>query len=146
MQSKMKHSAFASGNGGFTYIEALAALSVAALIMTAMPAAISYFASMSDYGHDFEADFFVLDITDIYKESEKITVSSVGTSVSFDDGKKVISYRRAGNRIIRSVDGSGFITVMYGVKKFDISDEGADVRLDIESENGEFNETFTFKK
>lgn len=142
----MKHFVCASGSGGFTYMEALAALSVAAVIMTAMPAAISYFASMSDYGHDFEADFFVLDITDVYKESEKITVSSAGTSVSFDDGKKVISYRRAGDRIIRSVDGSGFVTVMFGVKKFDIRDEGTHARLDIESENGEFNETFAFKK
>ncbi len=142
----MKHFVCASGSGGFTYMEALAALSVAALIMTAMPAAISYFASMSDADHDFEADFFVLDITDVYKKSEKITVSRTATSISFDDGKKVISYRRAGDRIIRSVDGSGFVTVMFGVKKFDIGDEKDHARLEIEGENGEFNETFTFKK
>src|SRR5699024_10130947 len=142
----MDHLVYAAGNGGFRYMEALAVLSVAAMIMMVMPATVSYFSSMNDYGHEFEADFFILDITDVYKASEKITVSSDGASISFDDDKKVISYRRAGGRIIRSVDGSGFITVMFGVKKFDIRDEEIHARLYIETENGEFNETFTFEQ
>src|SRR5699024_3286955 len=104
------------------------------------------FSSMNDYGHDFEADFFILDITEVYKASEKITVSSDGASISFDDDKKVIRYRRAGGRIIRRVEGSGSITLVLAANNCDIRDEELHARLDIETENGEFNETFTFEK
>ncbi|SFK59260.1 ComGF family competence protein [Salinicoccus halodurans] len=133
-------------NGGFTYIEALAALSVAALIMSAMPAAISYFETLDEYTHDFEADFFVLDITDVYNENNKTAVSSTGFSINFENDKRTVSYRKSGDRIIRSVDGSGFVTVMFGVENFNIKDSGKEVNLTVETENGDFNETFTFKK
>lgn len=133
-------------NRGFTYIEALAVLSVAAFIMSAMPATISYFESLDKYTHDFEADFFVLDITDVYQESEDTQVYATVSSISFENDKRTISYRKSGNRIIRSVDGSGFITVMFGVKTFNIQEDSEQVRLTIDTENGDFNEIFTFKK
>lgn len=133
-------------NSGFTYMEALAALSVAALIMSAMPAAMSYFETLDEHTHDFEPDFFVLDITDVYKENGKMKVSSSASSITFDNDKRSVNYRRSGNRIIRSIDGSGFVTVMFGVKNFDIKDSSGEVSLTVETENGEFNETFIFKK
>ncbi|WP_411844327.1 competence type IV pilus minor pilin ComGF [Salinicoccus sp. HZC-1] len=133
-------------NGGFTYIEALASLSIAALIMSAMPAALSYFKTLDGYTHDFEVDFFVLDITDVYKESDKILVPSTASFVSFENDKGRISYRKSNDRIIRSVDGRGFVTVMFGVEKFEIKDGKEEVELIIETENGEFYETMVFKK
>lgn len=143
MQHFVYHS---SKKDGFTYMEALAALSVAALIMSAMPPVISYFGTLDEHTHDFEPDFFVLDISEVYKESNEIEVSAYASSISFANDNRSISYHKSGNRIIRSVDSKGFVTVMFGVKNFEIKEGSRQISMVVETENGEFNETFTFKK
>ena len=131
---------------GFTYIEALASLSAAAVIMSLMPAIFTFFQNVNQEPAVFDTDFFVLDITEVFQESEEIEVAGSKLAITFKGDKTEISYRKAGDRIIRSVDGSGFVTVMFGVDRFDIEESPERIELTITAKDVSFDETLSFRK
>lgn len=146
MKKILSYASRLNNKSGFTYIEALASLSVAAVIMSLMPAIFTFFQNVNQEPAEFEADFFVLDITEVFQDSEEIEVASSKLAITFKNDKRDISYRKAGDRIIRSVDGSGFVTVMFGVDRFDIKESPKSIELAITSEDVSFNETLLFWK
>lgn len=132
--------------GGFTYIEALVSLSIAAFVMALMPSILMQFDAVQSPKKDFEMDFFIFEITEVHEGSTAVAADGENEVITFKTAKGDISYRKYGSRIVKSVEGSGFVTVMFEVEQFNLRETDAHVVLTVASGEGENSEALLFTK
>lgn len=139
----LKH--FVKKSEGLTLIETILSLFAFAFILSLTPTVIQFFNENAEtYNYDY--DMFVLDVVDEYKKSSQIYLNRNDTAVNFLTDRGVISYRLSNERIIKSIDGAGFITMLFNVTRFNMREDDKEITLSISHRNGEKNDTFSFKK
>lgn len=126
---------------GFSYLELLISLMTASLIMAAMPHILIMFQALELHEDNYDTDIFIMDITESYHSATDITSDKSG--ITFDTGTRKITYRFQSERIIKSIDGQGFVTLVFDVDNLLVSETGDYITLKIE---GDIDETLTFKK
>lgn len=126
---------------GFSYMEILLSLMTAGLIMAAMPNIMMMFQSLTLHEDYYDTDIFTLDIIETYKAAEEIKI--IGRSINFTTDSGEVSYRFADGRIIKSINGDGFVTLMYNIGEFIITEKDKTIILKLK---GAANETFTFRQ
>ncbi len=131
-------------NDGLTLIETLLSLFTIAFMLGFMPMIIKFF-NVDDAFYNYDFDMFVFDIVETYNNSQSVYTSQSGTMLNFVMDSGNVSYRMNNSRIIKSVDGMGFITLLYEVERFEISNS-EDITLRVKGDNGIIDETFTFRK
>ncbi|CAM2762376.1 competence protein ComGF [Salinicoccus roseus] len=132
--------------GGFTYIEALVSLSIAAFVMALMPSILMQFDAVQSPKKGFEMDFFIFEITEVHEGSTAVAADGENEVITFKTAKGDISYRKYGSRIVKSVEGSGFVTVMFEVEQFNLRETDTHVVLTVASGEGENSEALLFTK
>lgn len=136
---------FVTKSEGLTLIETILSLFAFSFILSLTPTVIVFF-NNSEELYNYDYDMFVLDVVDEYKKSSQIYLNRNNTAVNFLTERGVISYRLSNQRIVKSVDGAGFITMLFHVERFDLKEDDLEVTLGIHYKNGEKNDTFSFKK
>ncbi|CEA00057.1 hypothetical protein BN1048_00792 [Jeotgalicoccus saudimassiliensis] len=126
---------------GFSYMEILLSLMTASLIMAVMPNILVMFQSLTPVSDYYDTDIFTLDIIDTYNAAEEIEIS--GQTISFNTGKDEVSYRYSNGRIIKSVNGDGFVTLMFNIESFTLTETDKTITLELK---GAANETFIFSQ
>lgn len=134
---------YVSNNDGLTLIETLISLFTLAFMLGFIPMIIKFF-NVDDAFYNYDFDMFVIDIAETYSLSESVYVSQDNKMLNFVMDNGNISYRMNSNRIIKSIDGMGFITLLYNVELFEIR-PGDYITLEVKGDNGLIDETFTFK-
>ncbi|WP_051682970.1 competence type IV pilus minor pilin ComGF [Salinicoccus luteus] len=131
---------------GFTYIEALISLSIAAFVMSLMPSILMQFDMTQSPKTAFEMDFFIFDITETHEKSTGVHVDRTKGVISFKTEKGEVSYRKYGSRIVKSVEQSGFVTVMFEVEQFSLQESRSHIQLSVAAGEGESIERLHFPK
>ena len=136
--------AFVTKTEGFSYIETLFSLSIISMIAFIMPGVFSVFSQMEMVDANMDGDIFVMDIIAVSKSAEEVMTNGRDT-ITFVTGRGHEEYRYRNSRIIKSINGEGFITMMFDVVEWQISEmeEGINVKL---KTNGEFDEALIIKK
>lgn len=127
---------------GFTYLEMLLSLMTAALIMAVLPNVMMLFQELTLHEDHYDTDIFMLDIIEVSNAAEE--VGAEGTSViNFKTDRGIISYRYSSGRIIKSIDNTGFVTLMFNIDSFIITETKETITLQLK---GAADETLIFKK
>lgn len=135
-----------SDMAGFTYIEALISLSIAAFVMSLMPSILMQFDITQTPKADFEMDFFIFEITEVHEKSTGVHIDRTKEIISFETEKGEVGYRKYGNRIVKSVEQSGFVTVMFEVEAFSLQETTSHIQLSVTTGEGESVEKLYFPK
>lgn len=133
-----------SKNNGFTYLETLFSLSVISLIAFVLPAIFGVFSQFGLIETDLEGDIFVMDIIETSAFADEVEKSGRNT-VKFQTEHEIIEYQLNNTRIIKSINNKGFITMMFDVTTWDITEDESFIKITIKT-NGEFNEELILKK
>lgn len=133
-----------SKNNGFTYLETLFSLSVISLIAFILPAIFGVFSQFGLIETDLEGDIFVMDIIETSAFADEVEKSGRNT-VKFQTEHEIIEYQLNNTRIIKSINNKGFITMMFDVTTWDITEDESFIKITIKT-NGEFNEELILKK
>lgn len=131
-------------NNGFSYIETLFSLSIISMIAFILPGVFNVFSQLDMVDANIDGDIFIMDITSVSKTAEEVTIIGKDT-IAFETDRGREEYRHRNARIIKSINGEGFITMMFDVAGWQIIDEGDWVNIKIKT-NGEFDETLIIKK
>lgn len=127
---------------GFTYLEMLLSLMTAALIMAVMPNIMMMFQGLTLHEDHYDTDIFMLDIIEVSGAAEEVDAS--GTSeINFKTDRGKISYSYSSGRIIKSIDNAGFVTLMFNINSFVITETKETITLQLK---GAADETLIFKK
>ena len=127
---------------GFTYLEMLLSLMTAALIMAVMPNIMMMFQGLTLHEDHYDTDIFMLDIIEVSGAAEEVDAS--GTSeINFKTDRGKISYSYSSGRIIKSIDNAGFVTLMFNIDSFVITETKETITLQLK---GAADETLIFKK
>ncbi|CAM4143926.1 Competence protein ComGF [Lacicoccus alkaliphilus] len=129
---------------GFSYIETLLSLSIISMIAFIMPGAFSVFSQMELVDANMEGDIFVMDIIAVSGTAEEVITNGRDT-ITFETARGHEEYRYRNSRVIKSINGEGFITMMFDVVEWKINDKEEVVSLKVKT-NGEFDETLIIKK
>jgi competence protein ComGF len=136
--------AFVTKTEGFSYIETLFSLSIISMIAFIMPGIFSVFSQMEMVDANMDGDIFVMDIIAASGSSEEVMTNGRDTII-FKTDRGNEEYRYRNSRIIKSVNGEGFITMMFDVVVWQISENEEQINVKVKT-NGEFDETLTIKK
>ena len=140
----MKILKFVRSDSGFTLIEAILSLFTLAFILSFLPMLIKFFHT-DDVIYDLDYDLFVIELMETYQDSEAVSTNSGQSMINFTTKSKTVSYRLNNNRVIKSIDGTGFITMLFNVDAFIITESEHSIQLEIIG--GQIgNETYSFKK
>ncbi|MFC3900815.1 ComGF family competence protein [Aliicoccus persicus] len=140
----MKILKFVRSDSGFTLIEAILSLFTLAFILSFLPMLIKFFHT-DDVIYDLDYDLFVIELMETYQDSEAVSTNSGQSMINFTTKSKNVSYRLNNNRVIKSIDGTGFITMLFNVDAFIITESEHSIQLEIIG--GQIgNETYSFKK
>lgn len=131
-------------DSGITLIEAMLSLFTLAFILSFIPLIIKFFHT-EDTVYAFDFDLFVIDLMETYKESDTVSTNDTYSMVTFTTDSGNISYRLNTDRVIKSIDGTGFITMLYNVEHFFINETSTEIHMEIREGHG-IDETFTFQK
>lgn len=131
-------------DSGITLIEAMLSLFTLAFILSFIPLIIKFFHT-EDTVYVFDFDLFVIDLMEAYKESDTVSTNDTYSMVTFTTDSGNISYRLNTDRVIKSIDGTGFITMLYNVEHFFINETSTEIHMEIREGHG-IDETFTFQK
>ena len=140
----MKILKFVRSDSGFTLIEAILSLFTLAFILSFLPMLIKFFHS-DDLIYDLDYDLFVIELMETYQDSEAVSTNDGQSMINFTTESKNVSYRLNNSRVIKSIDGAGFITMLFNVDAFIITESEYSIQLEIIGGQIE-NETFSFKK
>ena len=140
----MKILKFVRSDSGFTLIEAILSLFTLAFILSFLPMLIKFFHT-DDLIYDLDYDLFVIELMETYQDSEAVSTNDGQSMINFTTESKSVSYRLNNNRVIKSIDGVGFITMLFNVDAFIITESEYSIQLEIIGGQIE-NETFSFKK
>lgn len=127
---------------GFTYLEMLLSLMTAALIMAVMPNVMILFQGLTLHEDHYDTDIFMLDIIETYKAAEEIEAAG-GAVINFKTKRGDVTYRYSSGRIIKSIDNVGFVTLMFNIESFVITETATAISLQLK---GAADETLIFKK
>lgn len=136
--------ASASKNDGFTYLETLFSLSVISLIAFILPATFSVFSQFGMIDTDLDGDIFIMDIIETSASSDEVKKKGKNTLI-FSTERGKIEYQLNNARIIKSIDDQGFITMLFDVSTWEITEDERVIKIKIKT-NGEFYEEITIKK
>lgn len=105
----------------FTYIEVLFALMITVLLLTIIPGIFKSTTALSFLANDhlnIESEFFARDLTQdlMNKKANIIIDKSKETQLLIEEENKLISYNFKNNKIIKSINGKGNITILNNVK------------------------------
>lgn len=114
------------------------------VIVIIMPSVMKLFNDISLPEDIFDGDLFIIDTIEIYKTSEEILITD-SHQIIFKTEQGEVKYRLYNDRIIKSINGKGFVTMMFNVDTFDISETADSYKIDINTTGG-FNETVHFQK
>lgn len=128
---------------GFTYMEALVGLSILSVLVLLLPGILSFFNNVSLPEDDFDGDMFIIEVLTVADDAQNIEYDSRSDSLTFTTSKGDIKFRHHNERIVKSIDDKGFVTVMFGVETFKVSEMNDGYRLSVETK-GEFNEAIYF--
>lgn len=127
---------------GFTYLEMLLSLMTAALIMAVMPNVMMLFQGLTLHEDHYDTDIFLMDIIEVSNTAKEVnTEGRSGINFKTDRGK--ISYSYSSGRIIKSIDNAGFVTLMFNIDSFVITETKETITLQLK---GAADETLIFKK
>ena len=127
---------------GFSYVELLLSLMVITLITFTLPQLLTTLNNIKLHEDNYDFDVFILDIGNTYQSTDDIEVNN-SKRVNFISDNRIVSYHFSANRIIKSIDNSGFVTLMYNVKNFDVEESKSSIVINIE---GVQNEKLEFKR
>lgn len=136
--------ASASKNNGFTYLETLFSLSVISLIAFILPATFSVFSQFGMIDTELDGDIFIMDIIETSESSDEVKKKGKNSLIFLTERGK-IEYQLNNARIIKSIDDQGFITMLFDVSTWEITEDERVIKIKIKT-NGEFNEEITIKK
>ncbi|MDG0822189.1 competence protein [Staphylococcus equorum] len=105
----------------FTYIEMLFALMITVLLLTIIPGIFKSTTALGFLANDhlnIESEFFARDLTQdlMNKKANIIIDKSKETQLLIKEENKLISYNFKNNKIIKSINGKGNITILNNVK------------------------------
>jgi competence protein ComGF len=120
-------------NDGFTYIEAIVSLAVMSLIVMMVPSIMSFFNGMTLPEDNFDGDFFIIDSAELNEKADKISISKDQKNIIFESDKEIIKYRKHNDRIIKTVNDEGFVTMMFNVTTFDIKEQHSSYQITIKN-------------
>lgn len=129
-------------SSGFSYVELLLSLMTASMIMMVLPSILTLFQSLEMHDDNYDIDIFTMDIIETYSGSTDIDISSASV-LNFTTERGTVSYRYNSGRIIKSIDGAGFVTLMFNVESYTLDEDANSITVELK---GETNETFNFKK
>lgn len=127
---------------GFTYLEMLLSLMTAALIMAVMPNVMMLFQELTLHEDHYDTDIFILDIIEVSNAAEEVDAKGM-SEINFKTDRGIISYRYSSGRIIKSIDNAGFVTLMFNIDSFIITETKETITLQLK---GAADETLIFKK
>ncbi len=136
--------ASASKNDGFTYLETLFSLSVISLIAFILPATFSVFSQFGMIDTELDGDIFIMDIIETSESSDEVKKKGKNSLIFLTERGK-IEYQLNNARIIKSIDDQGFITMLFDVSTWEITEDERVIKIKIKT-NGEFYEEITIKK
>lgn len=140
----MKIYASATRNEGFSYIEVLFSLSIMSMIAFILPGVFGVFSQLKMVDANLDGDILVMDIIEVSEAAEEV-VTNGRDMIAFETERGLEEYRYRDSRIIKSIDGKGFITMLFDVVEWKISNEEEAVSIRIKT-NGEFDETIIIRK
>ena len=127
---------------GFTYLEMLLSLMTAALIMAVMPNVMTLFQALTLHEDHYDTDIFMLDIIETYNAADVVDAAG-GSVINFKTDRGDVTYRYSSGRIIKSIDNAGFVTLMFNIESFVITETKEAITLQLK---GAADETLIFKK
>lgn len=127
---------------GFTYVELLLSLMVVIFITMSLPQVMTFFQKIDLAEDNYDFDIFLIDIYDVYKNSESIEVEGANR-LTFKRNQTEVTYHYTNGRLIKSINQEGFVTMMYHVDSVTITSSKQVVSLKIK---GLVDETLLFKK
>ena len=127
---------------GFTYVELLLSLMVVIFITMSLPQMMTFFQKIDLAEDNYDFDIFLIDIYDVYKNSESIEVEGANR-LTFKTDQREVTYHYTNGRLIKSINQEGFVTMMYHVDSVTITSSKQVVSLKIK---GLVDETLLFKK
>ena len=127
---------------GFTYLEMLLSLMTAALIMAVLPNVMMLFQELTLHEDHYDTDIFMLDIIEVSNAAEEVDAKGM-SEINFKTDRGIISYRYSSGRIIKSIDNAGFVTLMFNIDSFIITETKETITLQLK---GAADETLIFKK
>ena len=125
-------------------METLFSLSVISLIAFILPATFSVFSQFGMIDTDLDGDIFIMDIIETSASSDEVKKKGKNTLI-FSTERGKIEYQLNNARIIKSIDDQGFITMLFDVSTWEITEDKRVIKIKIKT-NGEFNEEITIKK
>lgn len=144
MTKLMEVFASALKNNGFTYLETLFSLSVISLIAFILPATFGVFSQFGMIDTDLEGDIFIMDIVETSRSSNEVEIDDK-KSITFETEAGKIEYQLNNSRIIKSINKEGFITMLFGVTTWEITEEKKFIKIKIKTD-GEFDEKILIKQ
>src|SRR5699024_12442016 len=126
----------------FTYVELLLSLMVVIFITMSLPQMMTFFQKIDLAEDIYDFDIFLIDIYDVYKNSESIEVEGANR-LTFKRNQTEVTYHYTNGRLIKSINQEGFVTMMYHVDSVTITSDKQVVSLKIK---GLVDETLLFKK
>ncbi|SOC38704.1 hypothetical protein [Salinicoccus kekensis] len=144
MVNRKKNYASVIRNEGFSYIEVLFSLSIISMIAFILPGVFGVFSQLKMVDVNLDGDILVMDIIEASRDAEEIVTNGRDT-IAFETERGLEEYRYRDSRIIKSIDGKGFITMLFDVVEWKISNDEGAVSLKIKT-NGEFDETIIIRK
>ncbi|MFB9859951.1 competence type IV pilus minor pilin ComGF [Salinicoccus siamensis] len=145
MAKRAENASKSKNDSGFTYLEVLVSLGIAAFIMALLPSLLALF-NYEEEEMEFEHDFFIIDISQSYKDSTATDYEPSQESIVFMDKTNKVRYRRHGSRIIKTVGDKGYVTVMFNVTEFKVEETDESVILSFLGKGMENEEQITFIK
>ncbi|MBF7024324.1 hypothetical protein ISP05_04960 [Staphylococcus kloosii] len=70
---------------------------------------------------DIELEFFLRDMIKDYKETKKVTIVN-NNNIKFQKGDTIYYYKFKNNKVIKEVNNSGNITMLYNVMTFNVTE------------------------
>lgn len=125
-------------------METLFSLSVISLIAFILPATFSVFSQFGMIDTELDGDIFIMDIIETSESSDEVKKKGKNSLIFLTERGK-IEYQLNNARIIKSIDDQGFITMLFDVSTWEITEDERVIKIKIKT-NGEFYEEITIKK
>lgn len=93
---------------------------------------------------ELDGDIFIMDIIETSESSDEVKKKGKNSLIFLTERGK-IEYQLNNARIIKSIDDQGFITMLFDVSTWEITEDKRVIKIKIKT-NGEFNEEITIKK
>lgn len=138
-KSALKHLSYViRSNKAFTMLEMLINMAVILIIISIIPMIlmqIYQFNGRSTDHHDINTALFLREISTELKNAQDVTVMNGRLQIALQ--ADLVTYEYQHNRIVRKVDGVGYIIMLEGIKKgvFFIEDEHLYISLQSKNES-----------